>query len=337
MELIFSYEDGSLALTHHGVKGMKWGIRRYQPYSKGDSSKGRFIGNMSVASRRKVDSLGRKGQRAMDKADDRYYDKFRPAQAAYKENPDSKKLQRKYISEYKKSEKAAVKADIAMDKRDWSWRARNQPIEKITKQQVKNDVTLAARQTVFAVATGAAIAAAIAPALSIPVSAAVAGTIAGSGSVLARKVLARGVNNAILANRQIDKLKTSMYESDRKQAANMIKAKQNGYGSSYLYSYGRQAVKNSDQKRLEKSRKLQSKANVAKAKLDVAKKANASDRKVARLEKKYNNANEAYKITRFNNYKGGTEKQRKKYGKKTNSELDRIARRNVLIRQMTLG
>lgn len=31
-------------LAHYGVLGMKWGIRRYQPYPKGEGHKGRFIG-----------------------------------------------------------------------------------------------------------------------------------------------------------------------------------------------------------------------------------------------------------------------------------------------------
>lgn len=31
-------------IKHHGVKGMRWGVRRYQPYSKGEGPKGKFLG-----------------------------------------------------------------------------------------------------------------------------------------------------------------------------------------------------------------------------------------------------------------------------------------------------
>lgn len=31
-------------IQHYGVKGMKWGVRRYQPYPKGENHKGKFLG-----------------------------------------------------------------------------------------------------------------------------------------------------------------------------------------------------------------------------------------------------------------------------------------------------
>ena len=42
-EEINKRRDREAQLRHYGVKGMKWGVRRFQPYQKGDGPKGKFL------------------------------------------------------------------------------------------------------------------------------------------------------------------------------------------------------------------------------------------------------------------------------------------------------
>lgn len=47
-------------LKHHGILGMKWGIRRFQPYSKGEGHKGRYTGKKNNIERLKTNKSKKK-------------------------------------------------------------------------------------------------------------------------------------------------------------------------------------------------------------------------------------------------------------------------------------
>ena len=60
-------------LKHFGVKGMKWGIRRYQPYPKGSGKKGKFIGKTKQKLSDAKETRSRKKQVKKEKKQDEDY------------------------------------------------------------------------------------------------------------------------------------------------------------------------------------------------------------------------------------------------------------------------
>ena len=93
-------------LAHHGILGMKWGVRRYQPYPDNYSGDGKFVGKKSVrAERRQARHVAKTNTRIKNAVDTGNKKKLKK----YKDEMSPEEYEKKYAETVKNGIDNAVK------------------------------------------------------------------------------------------------------------------------------------------------------------------------------------------------------------------------------------